>query len=259
MRLIAAFCLFVAAGATSAGSLRLAATTSFDNSGLADWLIPEAEIATGIEIELLIVGTGAALRLAERGDVDAVLVHAPQQEAELVEAGYGAHRREIMYNDFVIIGPKTDPAEVGAARSAREAFARVSSVSAEFVSRGDESGTHAKELSLWEATPGGWWYLEAGAGMGAALNIAAAKGAYLLSDRASWLAFGNKRDLALLFEGDPELRNQSSFVPVNPDRHRHVDATAARTFEDYLTSEVGQARIAAFAIDGEKLFTPNAR
>lgn len=257
LTLVLAFC----ASSVTAETLRMAVTTSFHNSGLSDVLLPAIEEDTGITVELLIVGTGQALRLGEAGDVDAILVHSRAAEEAFVNAGYGTHRREIMYNDFVIIGPQDDPAGVNgfaAATAALSAIARTESV---FVSRGDDSGTHKKELALWGdagVVPEGTWYRPVGAGMGAALNTAAAMDAYILADRASWLNFGNKADLALLFAGDPVLFNQYAYIPVNPQRHDHVKADLALALEDWLTSASARDLINGYQINGETLFTFNA-
>ncbi|RMD95132.1 MAG: sulfate ABC transporter substrate-binding protein [Alphaproteobacteria bacterium] len=245
--------------------VRLAVTTSFHNSGLADVLLPEIRRDLGLEVQLLVVGTGQALRLGRAGDVDAVLVHSRAAEEEFVAQGWGTHRREIMYNDFVLIGPEEDPAGIAGAASAAEALRRIAAAEAPFVSRGDDSGTHRRERALWKAAgvdptaASGGWYREAGAGMGATLNIAAGMGAYVLSDRATWLNFGHKDGLKILFEGDPALFNQYAFIPVNPDRHPHVKADLVAALEAWLTSEKGQALIGAYEIGGEKLFVPNAR
>lgn len=246
-----------------AEELKLAVTTSFHNSGLAEVLLPEIRADTGIEVQLLVVGTGQALRLGAAGDVDAVLVHARAAEEAFVADGHATHRREIMYNDFVIIGPGNDPAEVASATSTTDALKRIAAEEdTPFVSRGDDSGTHKKELGLWAAAgiaPGGAWYRAVGAGMGAALNTAAGMGAYILADRASWLNFGNKADLALLYAGDPALFNQYAYLPVNPVRHPHVKAWAARALEDWLTSSRAETLINGYDINGERLFTFNAQ
>ncbi|MDJ1007077.1 MAG: substrate-binding domain-containing protein [Paracoccaceae bacterium] len=244
-----------------AETLRMAVTTSFHNSGLSDVLLPRAQADLGLDVELLVVGTGQALRLGRAGDVDAILVHSRAAEIAFVEEGFGTHRREIMYNDFVIVGPERDPATIGGAESATEALAAIAGAAAPFVSRGDESGTHRRELALWEAAgivPEGAWYRAVGAGMGAALNVASAMDAYILSDRASWLNFGNKGGLDLLFAGDPALFNQYAFLPVDPKRHRHVAFDAALRFEEWLASQPIQTLIGAYEIDGESLFVPNA-
>ena len=254
------FALLAVAGAR-AETLRLAVTTSFHNSGLSDVLLPEIKADLDLEVHLLVVGTGQALKLGEAGDVDAILVHSRKAEEAFIAGGFGTHRREIMYNDFVIVGPKDDPASAAAATSATDALGRIATAEAIFVSRGDDSGTHKKELSLWReagARPTGSWYRAVGAGMGAALNSASGMNAYILSDRASWLKFGNKGDLTLLFAGDPVLFNQYAFLPVNPARHPHVKAEAAAALEDWFAGPRGKALIDGYVLNGERLFTHNA-
>ena len=261
-RLLAALALLLTTVAARADELRMAVTTSFHKSGLADVLLPEIRTDLGLELHLLIVGTGQALRLGEAGDVDAILVHSRTAEEAFVAAGNATHRREIMYNDFVVIGPEADPAGVAQAASATEALARIRDARAPFVSRGDDSGTHKKELSLWRAAgvdePQGGWYRAVGAGMGAALNSATGMDAYVLSDRASWLNFGNKGGLALLFSGDAALFNQYAFLPVNPEKHPHVKAERAADLESWLTGPRAKALIDGYRLNGERLFTFNA-
>ena len=244
-----------------AEDMKLAVTTSFHNSGLAEVLLPEIEADTGITLQLLVVGTGQALRLGAAGDVDAVLVHARAAEDSFIAKGHGTHRREIMYNDFVLIGPASDPANLSAASTATEALISIAITQSAFVSRGDDSGTHKKELSLWNAanvTPKGGWYKSVGAGMGAALNTASGLNAYIMSDRASWLNFGNKGGLALLFAGDPVLFNQYAYLPVNPANHPHVKADLAAQLETWLTSDRARILINGYQLSGEQLFTFNA-
>ncbi len=247
-----------------ADTMRMAVTTSFENSGLAEVLLPQIEADLGLSVQLLVVGTGQALRLGEAGDVDAILVHSKTAEEAFVADQHGTHRREIMYNDFVFIGPRSDPAGIRAASSAAEAMARLHQAAPAYVSRGDDSGTHKKELSLWAAAdlaPAdfGSWYRAVGAGMGASLNTAAGLNAYILADRASWLNFGNKADLDLLFAGDPALFNQYAYLPVNPERHGHVRHDLALQLEEWLVSSRSKEIIDAYAIDGQTLFTFNAR
>ncbi len=246
-----------------AEDIKLAVTTSFENSGLADVLLPAITADTGLNVQLLVVGTGQALRLAQAGDVDAILVHAKSEEETFVAAGHATHRSEIMYNDFVIVGPSDDPAQVSFAHFAREALFFIASNKATFVSRGDQSGTHKAEEMLWltaeqDVAALGPWYKSVGAGMGAALNTASGLNAYILSDRASWLNFGNKGDLELLFEGDQALFNQYSYLPVNPARHDHVNANGAKRLEDWLTSTAAQNLINGYTLSGDQLFTFNA-
>ena len=247
-----------------ADTMRLAVTTSFHNSGLSDVLIPAIKEDIGLEVQLLVVGTGQALRLGQGGDVDAILVHSKAAEEAFVADGFGTHRREIMYNDFVFIGPKADGAGVKDAITAREALQRIKARNAPFVSRADDSGTHKKELVLWadanlEPATFGAWYKAVGAGMGASLNTASGLGAYILADRASWLNFGNKAGMALLFAGDPALFNQYAYLPVNPEGHAHVNAEAATALEVWLTSSRASALINDYQIDGEALFVFNAQ
>ncbi len=260
-RLILSFWLYFAAFAAQADTLRIAVTTSFENSGLADILLPALQEDTGISAELVVVGTGQALRLGEAGDVDAVLAHARDGEDALIADGHALHRREIMYNDFVIIGPADDPAGVAQASDALAGFRAIEDAQFTFVSRGDDSGTHSRELALWDlaaVSPDPSWYRSVGAGMGAALNTASAMPAYVLSDRATWAAFGNKNDLALLFEGDPALFNQYAFLPIDPARHPHVRSDLAAQVEEWLTSPRAAALIDGFRIDGMQMFTFNA-
>lgn len=247
----------------NAEDMRMAVTTSFDNSGLADVLLPAIKADLDIDLQLLVVGTGQALKLGEAGDVDAVLVHSKAAEEAFVAAGHGTHRREIMYNDFVIIGPEADPADAKDATSAADALGRVVSAEAPFVSRGDDSGTHKAELSIWAAAglnvqEFGPWYHSVGAGMGAALNTAAGLEAYIFADRASWLNFGNKGGLALLYAGDPALFNQYAFLPVNPDKNTKVRNDLAIKLEDWLTSPRAAELINGYNINGEPLFVFNA-
>ena len=262
-RILAILALLWAATA-QADTIKLAVTTSFHNSGLSDVLLPAIKADTGLDVQLLVVGTGQALRLGRAGDVDAILAHSRAAEEEFVAAGYGTHRTEIMYNDFVLIGPMDDPANISDAATVADAMTGIATAKTTFVSRGDDSGTHKKELSLWSAAgfdPGDFdtWYKAVGAGMGASLNTASALNGYIMSDRASWLNFGNKGDLALLFSGDPVLFNQYAFLPVNPDLHAHVNTSAATNLETWLTSQSAKALINGYEINGETLFTFNAQ
>ena len=248
-------------GFAFAEDIKMAVTTSFDNSGLAEILLPKLAEDTGINVQLIVVGTGQALKLGEQGDVDAVLVHSKAAEEAFVEAGFGTHRREIMYNDFIIVGPSEDPAKAGEADTASAALQAIAGSEAPFVSRGDDSGTHKKELALWAASgadPSGAWYNAVGQGMGAALNTAAGMNAYILADRASWLNFGNKADLTIVFEGDPVLFNQYALLQVNPERHPHVKADAVQQVEDWMTGDAAKEIINGYAIDGQTLFVFNA-
>ncbi|MEM1429258.1 MAG: substrate-binding domain-containing protein [Pseudomonadota bacterium] len=261
---LAALTLVATALTAQAETMRMAVTTSFHNSGLSDILLPAIAEETGIEVELLVVGTGQAIRLGEAGDVDAILVHSRSAEDAFIAGGHGTHRTEIMYNDFVLIGPGDDPAGISDAATAADALTAIAGAQAAFVSRGDDSGTHKKELSLWAETgmaaadrnPS--WYKEVGSGMGATLNTASGLNAYVMSDRASWLKFGNKGDLELLFAGDPTLFNQYAYLPVNPAAHGHVKAGLAVQLEDWLTSDRAQELIDGYTLEGEQLFTFNA-
>jgi len=246
-----------------AGEIRLAVTTSFQNSGLSDVLLPQIKKDIGLDVQLIVVGTGQALKLGEAGDVDAILVHSRKAEEAFLAAGFGTHRREIMYNDFILIGPSADPAKIAVADTAATALQKIAAAKAPFVSRGDDSGTHKKELSLWQAAgldPAtfGSWYRAAGAGMGTTLNVASGMDAYVMADRASWLNFGNKGNLKLLFAGDPVLFNQYAFIPVNPQRHPHVKTELVAQLEDWLTGETAAKLINSYKINGETLFTFNA-
>lgn len=260
MTLVTALFLSTAA---MAEEIKMAVTTSFENSGLADVLLPAIREDLDLDVQLLVVGTGQALRLGQAGDVDAILVHSRTAEEKFVAEGYGTYRREIMYNDFVFIGPKDDPAGVAKAESAAEALKRIGVTKPAFVSRGDDSGTHKKEIALWRAADlapesFGDWYRAVGAGMGASLNTAAGLDAYILADRASWLNFGNKAGLDLLYAGDAALFNQYAFLAVNPDRHAHVRNDLAVHLEDWLTSPRAAELINSYTINGETLFTFNA-
>lgn len=237
-------------------------TTSTANAGLYDAILPLFEEETGIDVRVVAVGTGQAIKNAQNGDGDVLLVHARAAEEAFVAAGYGVARFDVMYNDFVLVGPSHDPAEIAGAADAAAALTRIARAGAAFASRGDDSGTHRKERALWRAagaaTPSGGWYRETGSGMGATLNIAVGMGAYALTDRASWIAFANKGDHRLLVEGDPELFNQYGVTLVNPERHPNTRAGAGQRFIDWLLSPRGQAAIAAHQLDGRQLFFPNA-
>jgi tungstate transport system substrate-binding protein len=250
-------------GSAKAESLILASTTSTENSGLFNFVLPKFEKATDITVRVIASGTGQALRMAENGDADVLIVHHPESEKKFVADGFGVQRHLLMYNDFIILGPKADPAGVRISGRAISAFAAISSKSALFASRGDESGTHRSENDLWRAAridpKGAKWYLSLGAGMGAVLNTAIGMNAYTLSDRATWAAFRNKAEHTILVEKDPVLFNQYSVIMVNPRRHPHVNAEAAARFIEWLLSETGQNLIREFQIHGEQMFFPNAR
>jgi len=241
--------------------LRLATTTSTQDSGLLDHLHPRFEATTGIKVDVIAVGSGKALALARNGDVDVVLAHDPAAEAAFMADGAGVDRRPVMENDFVIVGPAADPAGVASAPTASAAVARIAQAGAAFVSRGDQSGTHVKELALFEAAgiqPAGAWYLSAGQGMGPVLQMADEKPGYTLADRGTWLAMRGKLGLRLLHAGDPALKNPYHVMAVNPERHPHVQADLARAYMDFLTGGEGQALIGGFEVDGEALFQPTA-
>ena len=242
--------------------ITLASTTSTENSGLFDAVVPKFEDATGIEVRVVAVGTGQALEIARRGDADSLLVHDTTGEQRFVENGHATERADVMYNDFVLIGPADDPANIRGAQSAAEAFAAIANAAAPFTSRGDDSGTHRAELRLWEKAgvkPDRDWYRELGSGMGPTLNTAAAMNAYVLSDRATWVAFGNRQNLTLLFEGDDVLFNQYGSLLLSEEKHPHLKHDLARRWHDWLMSGEGQQAITHFRVDGQQLFFPNAK
>ncbi|NOX72297.1 MAG: solute-binding protein [Alphaproteobacteria bacterium] len=239
----------------------LASTTSTQNSGLFDVILPIFTAETGIQVRVVAVGTGQALRIARNGDADALLVHHRPSEDAFIAQGYGIERRDIMYNDFVIVGPANDPANVRSAPDAPSALAMIANSGASFASRGDDSGTNKKEIELWRAagiTPKGAWYLETGSGMGATLNLASARQIYTLTDRGTWITFGNKGGMKLLFSGDKALFNPYGYILVDPKRFPHVKVDMARAFSDWLISGEGQKAIGDFRIEGFQAFCPNA-
>ena len=244
--------------------ITLASTTSTEQSGLFRHLMPIFEKKTGIRVRVVAVGTGQALDIGRRGDADIVFVHDEPAERKFVAEGFGVRRFPVMYNDFVLIGPRSDPARIAGTRDAILAFQRIQRVRAPFVSRGDRSGTHFAELELWKAagipieSDKGRWYRETGAGMGAALNTASGLGAYILADRATWISFKNRGELVILVEGDKRLFNQYGVILVNPAKHAGVKRELAQAFIDWLISGEGQAAIAAYRANGEQLFFPNA-
>ena len=266
--LLAGLCIWLSFGAAMAadrGFIIVQSTTSTQNSGLFDAILPEFQAKTGIEVRVVAVGTGQALKNGRNGDGDVLLVHARAAEDRFVAEGFGIERRDVMYNDFVIVGPPDDPAGVKGGRDAASALARIAEAKALFVSRGDNSGTHIKERSLWRAAAidpshsSGAWYREAGSGMGATLNTAVGMGAYTLTDRATWISFRNRRDFKVLVEGDKRLFNPYGVILVNPARHPHVNAAGGRAFIAWLTGPEGQAAIAAYKVSGVQLFYPSAR
>jgi len=244
-------------------SIVVASTTSTEDSGLFGYLLPVFKQKTGIDVKVVAQGTGQALDTARRGDADVVFVHARAQEEKFLADGFGVKRFDVMYNDFVLIGPKSDPAGVKG-KDIETALRTIETKAAPFVSRGDRSGTHTAELALWKqagvdlATSKGAWYREIGQGMGAALNMASAMGAYVLSDRGTWISFGNKGDLAIVVEGDKRLFNQYGVMLVNPQRFPHVKKELGQAFIDWLISGDGQAAIAGYRINGQQLFFPDA-
>jgi tungstate transport system substrate-binding protein len=248
-------------GAVLAQTMVMSSTTSTEQSGLFSHLLPEFKKATGIDIKVVALGTGQALDMARRGDADVVFVHDQVAEEKFVTDGFGLKRQAVMYNDFVLIGPKADPAATKG-KDIVEALKKLSASNAAFISRGDKSGTHAAELRFWKTADlsdkKGAGYKECGCGMGPALNIAASSAAYVLADRATWLNFKNRADLAILVEGDNRLFNQYGVMVVNPAKHAHAKVTEAQKFADWITAPAGQAVIAAYKINGEQLFFPNA-
>ncbi len=242
----------------------LQSTTSTQNSGLLDHLLPMFEKKTGVKVKVVAVGTGQALKNACNGDGDVLLVHARDAELKFVKDGWGVDRRDVMYNDFVIVCPKADPAGIRGMRDARAALKRIARKKVPFASRGDDSGTNRKELKLWKAAgidprkDSGKWYRETGSGMGATLNVAAGMGACTLTDRGTWIAFRNKGDLEIMVQGDPTLFNQYGVMLVNPKIHPHVKEKSARAFIDWLTGPEGQKAIAGYRVNGQQLFFPNA-
>ena len=245
-------------------SIILQSTTSTANSGLYDHLLPIFEGETGIKVHVVAVGTGQAIRNARNGDGDVLLVHAKAAEEKFVADGFGVKRFDVMYNDFIIVGPPADPAQIADLSDAKEALRLIAVARALFASRGDNSGTHKKEMQLWAAAKldpakdSGTWYRETGSGMGATLNVGIGMGAYVLTDRATWLSFGNKRDFKLYVQGDKALFNQYGIALINPTKHPRVKASAGQRFIDWILGPKGQRAIAGFKLRGEQLFFPNA-
>ena len=245
--------------------ITVASTTSTEQSGLFKHLLPIFEKKAGVKVRVVALGTGQALDLARRGDADVVFVHAKSAEEKFLAEGEGVRRFPVMYNDFVLIGPKSDPAKVAGSKDILEALKKVQQSQAPFVSRGDRSGTHMAELDLWKASgidldkTKGAWYRETGQGMGPALNTASSMNAYLLADRGTWLAFKNRGDLTILVQGDKRLFNQYGVMLVNPEKHPNVKKDLGQMFIDWLISAEGQAAIASYKINGDQLFFPNAK
>jgi len=254
----------LALAAALAGFITVASTTSTEQSGLFRHLLPIFTAKTGIEVRVVAVGTGQALDIGRRGDADVVFVHAKPLEEKFIAEGHGVKRYDVMYNDFVLIGPKSDPARVAGGKDVLAAFRKVKEAGAPFVSRGDKSGTHFAELEIWRlagidiARDKGPWYRDTGQGMGPALNTAAAMNAYILADRGTWLSFRNRGELSIAVEGDRRLYNQYGVMLVNPQLHPTVKRDRGQAFVDWLISSDGQAAIAAYKINGEQLFFPNA-
>lgn len=245
--------------------ITLVGTTSTDNSGLYEKILPLFTAKSGIRVRVVSVGTGRAINIARNGDADVLLVHHRPSEDKFVAEGYGVKRHDVMYNDFIIVGPKNDPANIQGLKSVSDGLAQIAATKSAFVSRGDDSGTHKKELSIWRmagidaAKSSGQWYREAGAGMGATLNTAAAMPAYTLADRGTWLKFENRGDLRLLAENDPLLFNPYGVILIDPKRHPHVKAKMGQAFIDWITGQEGQTAIAAYRIKGRQAFFPNAK
>ncbi len=258
--LLLSFCLIINS-AYAQDSLRMSTTTSTENSGLLKVLNPLFEKRNNVKLDIIAVGTGKALRLAENGDVDVVFVHAPAAELKFVQEGYGTDRKAVMHNDFVLIGPKSNPAHIDINQPIVNALQQIAQAQVSFISRGDDSGTHKKELSLWQQadiTPASPWYLEAGQGMGAVIKIADEKQAYTLTDRGTYLAFKDKINLVIVNQGDKALFNPYHIIAVNPAKHKHVQYDLAKKYIAFVTSTEGQALIGNYKKHGEQLFYPDA-
>ena len=246
-------------------SILVQSTTSTENSGLFGYLLPKFKEASGIDVKVVAVGTGQALKNAQNGDGDVVFVHAKDDEEKFVAAGWGVKRQDVMYNDFIIVGPANDPAKIVGSHDAVAAMTKIAETKAPFVSRGDDSGTHKMELKLWKTTgvdvkaASGSWYRETGSGMGETLNTAVGMNGYCLTDRGTWISFGNKADYKIVVEGDKKLFNQYGVILVNPEKHAHVKAKDGQAFIDWLVGKDGQKVIADYKINGEQLFFPNAQ
>jgi tungstate transport system substrate-binding protein len=244
--------------------ITVASTTSTENSGLFEHLLPMFEDETGIDVRVVAVGTGQAIELAKRGDADVLFVHHKPSEEAFVEEGYGVERQDVMYNDYVIVGPASDPADVKGMKDATAAFGKIAEAEAPFASRGDDSGTNKAELALWQkvgvdvAGESGSWYRETGSGMGPTLNTAAGMDAYVLTDRGTWLNFDNRQNLEIVVEGDPQLFNQYGIILVSPEKHPHVKADMGQKFIDWVLSDEGQEAIGAYTINGQQAFFPSA-
>ena len=261
---IAAVLLFAGPALAQTRSIIVASTTSTEQSGLFGYLLPRFSQAAGINVKVVAVGTGQALDIGRRGDADVVFVHDRAAEEKFLAEGFATRRYDVMYNDFVIVGPKADPARIAGDRDVADALRKIAATKSTFISRGDHSGTHEAELRLWKeagidlGSAKGQWYREIGQGMGPALNMAAASNAYVLSDRGTWLSFKNRGELAVLTEGDKRLFNQYGVMLVNPAKHPTVKAADGQALVDWLVSQAGQSVIAGYKIGGEQLFFPNA-
>jgi tungstate transport system substrate-binding protein len=264
MSLVALIALSTISAQAQERFITVASTTSTEQSGLFGHLLPRFEQKSGIKVHVVAVGTGQALDVARRGDADVVFVHARSAEEKFLAEGHGVKRYPVMYNDFVLLGPKSDPAKIGGGKDIVQAFKKLEAARTPFVSRGDKSGTHLAELDLWKAadidvqTMKGPWYRDTGQGMGPALNTASSMNAYILTDRGTWLSFKNRGDLSILVEGDKRLFNQYGVMLVNPDKHPSVKKELGQMFIDWVISPEGQQAIADYKINGEQLFFPNA-
>jgi len=244
--------------------ITVASTTSTEQSGLFKHILPVFQKKTGIEVRVVALGTGQSLDMGKRGDADVVFVHAKSAEEKFIAEGYGVKRLPVMYNDFVLIGPKSDPAKIAGGKDTLEALRKIKAAAAPFVSRGDRSGTHMAELALWKqagtdiAADKGPWYRDTGQGMGPALNTASSMNGYILADRGTWISFKNRGDLSILVEGDKRLFNQYGVILVNPQKHKHVKQDLGQAFIDWIVSSDGQKAIAGYKIGAEQLFFPNA-
>jgi tungstate transport system substrate-binding protein len=244
--------------------ITVASTTSTEQSGLFKHMLPAFQKKTGIEVRIVALGTGQALDMARRGDADVVFVHAKSAEEKFIAEGYGVKRTPVMYNDFIVIGPKSDPAKVAGSKDVVDALRKIKAAGAPFVSRGDRSGTHMAEVTLWKGAgididkEKGPWYRDTGQGMGPALNSASSMNAYVLADRGTWISFKNRGDFTIVVEGDKRLFNQYGVILVNPEKHKHVKKDLGQAFIDWVVSPEGQKNIADYKIGGEQLFYPNA-
>ncbi len=262
LAILVASTLFANAG--GGRSIVVQSTTSTQNSGLFEHILPVFEAESGIRVKVVAVGTGQALKNGRNGDGDVLLVHAKSSEDKFVNDGYGVHRYDVMYNDFIIVGPDEDPARIAGTKNVLMALKMIADGKFPFASRGDNSGTHKKELQLWSelnidaARASGSWYRETGSGMGATLNLASGMGAYTMTDRGTWIAFNNKQSIKILSQGDKKLFNQYGIMLVNPKRHAHIKAAEGQAFIDWIIGEKGQAAINAYKLDGRQLFFGNA-